>query len=92
MGPCDRAIEAGASYVVSYGTTQNYVATANYFAAAHSGPDGVLTAGVASGVFAEGTPGTFPTASYNSSNYWVDVTFIPVSEPAVLSSATVGLR
>jgi VCBS repeat-containing protein len=85
------AIEAGATYVVSYGTTQNYVATANYFTTAHSGPDGVLTAGVASGVFAEGTPGTFPTASYNSSNYWVDVTFIPVSEPAVLSSATVGL-
>ena len=51
----------------------------------------MLTAGVASGVFADGTPGAFPTASYNASNYWVDVTFIPVSEPAVLSSATVGL-
>ena len=85
------AIEAGATYVVSYGTTQNYVATANYFTTAHSGPDGVLTAGVSGGVFAEGTPGAFPTASFNSSNYWVDVTFIPVSEPAVLSSATVGL-
>ena len=46
---------------------------------------------LASGVFADGTPGVFPTASYNASNYWVDVTFIPVSEPAVLSSATVGL-
>ena len=85
------AIQAGATYVVSYGTTQNYVATANYFTTAHSGPDGVLTAGASAGVFADGTPGTFPTASYNSSNYWVDVTFIPVSEPAVLSSATVGL-
>ena len=39
------AIEAGATYVVSYGTTQNYAATANYFTTAHSGPDGVLTAG-----------------------------------------------
>ena len=76
---------------MSYGTTQNYAVTANYFTTAHSGPDGVLTAGVASGVFADGTPGVFPTASYNASNYWADVTFIPVSEPAVLSSATVGL-
>ena len=69
------AIQAGATYVVSYGTTQNYAYTANYFTTAHSGPDGVLTAGATSGVFADGTPGVFPTATYNSSNYWVDVTF-----------------
>jgi hypothetical protein len=57
------AIDAGATYVVSYGTTQNYAATANYFTTAHSGPDGVLTAGVASGVFAAGTTGVLPTAT-----------------------------
>ena len=84
------AIEAGATYVVSYGTTQNYTTTANYFNTAHSGPDGVLTAGVASGVFAAGTS-IFPTVSHEASNYWTDVTFIPASEPAVLSSATVDL-
>ena len=76
------AIEAGATYVVSYGTTQNYAATANYFNTAHSGPDGVLTAGVASGVFAAGTPGVFPTATYNASNYWADVTFVPATATA----------
>ncbi|HKU93797.1 MAG TPA: VCBS domain-containing protein, partial [Vineibacter sp.] len=76
---------------VSYGTTQNYAATANYFNTAHSGPDGMLTAGVASGVFAAGTPGTFPTVSHDATNYWADVTFVRGSEPAVLSSATVGL-
>jgi hypothetical protein len=81
------AIQAGATYVVSYGTTQNYNATANYFTTAHSGPDGVLTAGVSSGVFAHGTPGVFPTASYNASNYWVDVTFIPNSAPVITSGA-----
>ena len=75
------AIQAGATYVVSYGTTQNYAATANYFTTAHSGPDGVLTAGVASGVFADGTPGVFPTASYNASNYWADVTFVDAVAP-----------
>ena len=85
------AIQAGATYVVSYGTTQNYVATANYFNTAHSGPDGVLTAGVASGVFADGTPGGFPTATYNASNYWADVTFVPTivanSAPVITSAA-----
>ena len=81
------AIEAGATYVVSYGTTQNYAVTANYFTTAHSGPDGVLTAGVSSGVFADGTPGVFPTVSYNASNYWADVTFIPNSAPIITSGA-----
>ena len=85
------AIEAGATYVVSYGTTQNYAATANYFNTAHSGPDGVLTAGAASGVFAAGTPGAFPTATYNATNYWADVTFVPTvvanSAPVITSGA-----
>ena len=84
------AIQAGATYVVSYGTTQNYAFTANYFTTAHTGPDGVLTAGADSGVFADGTPGAFPTASYNASNYWADVTFVPTinSAPAFTSPAT----
>ncbi|WP_147154271.1 N,N-dimethylformamidase beta subunit family domain-containing protein, partial [Reyranella soli] len=86
------AIQAGSTYVVSYGTTQNYAATSNYFTAAHSGPDGVLTAGVSAGVFADGTPGVFPNASYNNSNYWVDVTFVPASAnnsaPVITSGTT----
>ena len=77
------AIQAGATYVVSYGTTQNYAVTPNYFTTAHAGPDGVLTAGVASGVFADGTPGVFPTASYNASNYWADVTFVAPARPTI---------
>ena len=81
------AIQAGATYVVSYGTTQNYVTTANYFTTAHSGPDGVLTAGVVQRRLRRGTPAIFPTASYNSSNYWVDVTFIPNSAPVITSGA-----
>ncbi len=81
------AIQAGATYIVSYGTTQNYVVTSNYFTTAHSGPDGVLTAGVSSGVFANGAPGAFPTASYNASNYWADVTFVPNSAPIITSGA-----
>ncbi len=86
------SIQAGATYVVSYGTTQNYAVTANYFTTAHAGPDGVLTAGTASGVFAEGTPGVFPTSTFNASNYWADVTFVPTSTanehaPVITSAA-----
>ena len=84
-------VQAGATYIVSYGTTQNYAYTSNYFNSPHTGPDGFLTAGVASGVFADGTPGAFPTASWNASNYWADVTFVPGivqnSAPAFTSTA-----
>ncbi len=83
------AIEAGATYVVSYGTTQNYAITGNYFSTAHTGPDGALTAG--SGVFAPDTTGAFPTMSFNASNYWVDVNFVPDNannKPAFTSPGT----
>jgi Ca2+-binding RTX toxin-like protein len=84
-------------YVVSYGTTQNYAFTAEYFASGHTGPDGVLSApssplGLANGngVFANGAPGSFPTQSFNASNYWVDVLFeaeLPNADPDITSPA-----
>ncbi|MBX4968598.1 DUF4082 domain-containing protein [Rhizobium binae] len=65
-------ILAGTTYVASYHTTGSYVATADYFATAHS--NGSLTALAGSnGVFADGSG--FPTSSYQSSNYWVDVVY-----------------
>ncbi|RUM22864.1 DUF4082 domain-containing protein [Rhizobium phaseoli] len=65
-------ILAGTTYVASYHTTGSYVATANYFTTAHS--NGSLTALAGSnGVFADGSG--FPTSSYQSSNYWVDVVY-----------------
>jgi len=72
-------LTAGASYVVSYHTNGNYSADGNYFTAAlTSGP---LTAPASSasggnGVYAYGGSSAFPTNSYNSSNYWVDVVFM----------------
>ncbi|MDB5314180.1 MAG: Cadherin, partial [Rhodospirillales bacterium] len=89
-------LTANATYVVSYsfvsdngvGATESYAATGNYFAAARPGPDGVLigpasgTSG-GNGVFADGAPSTFPTASFNATNYWTDVLFTPGSTPPV---------
>ena len=87
-------IEAGATYLASYGTEQNYVASAGFFEAAWEGPDGLLRApasGVVSGngVLASGGTGLFPTQTYNASNYWVDVTF-ESSSPADAAPAFVG--
>ncbi|OWV89904.1 Mo-co oxidoreductase dimerization domain protein [Rhizobium sp. R635] len=67
-------ITAGATYVASYHTTGSYVATAGYFNTAHT--NGSLTAlAGANGVYAVGSGSTFPTQSYQSTNYWVDVVF-----------------
>ncbi|MGO8124048.1 DUF4082 domain-containing protein [Rhizobium ruizarguesonis] len=66
-------IAAGTTYVASYSTTGSYVATANYFTTAHT--NGALTALAGSnGVYAVGGS-AFPTSSYQSSNYWVDVVY-----------------
>lgn len=67
-------ITAGATYIASYHTTGSYVATAGYFNTAHT--NGSLTAlAGANGVFAMGSGSTFPTQSYQSTNYWVDVVY-----------------
>lgn len=71
-------ITAGTTYVASYHTTGSYVSTANYFSTAHT--NGALTALSSSasggnGVFSYGANTTFPSSSYQASNYWVDVVF-----------------
>jgi hypothetical protein len=65
----------GTTYVASYHTSSGfYSGDGGYFAGAvTSGP---LTAPNGSnGVYAYGSASTFPSGSYNSTNYWVDVVF-----------------
>jgi len=74
------AIEADTTYVVSYSTSSNYSATGNYFSAETTnghlrGLSSVLSGG--NGVYAYGSSGLFPTDTYNSTNYYVDVAFRP---------------
>ncbi len=71
-------ISAGVTYVASYHSNGFYAATPNYFTTDHS--NGVLTAPSSStsggnGVYAYGTGTLFPSASYSSANYWVDVIY-----------------
>jgi hypothetical protein len=77
------AILANATYVASYHTNVGfYSVNTNYFTAAHTSTSGLLTALASSsssggnGVYAYGSASSFPSNSYQASNYWVDVVFV----------------
>lgn len=73
------ALTVGTLYIASYGTLDNYVASADYFITGHDGPGGILTSpssASSNGVYGNGI-GTFPTNSFNSMNYWVEPRFLP---------------
>jgi hypothetical protein len=85
------AIQANTTYVASYyAPTGHYAYTSAYFASAgaDNAPLHALSnaAGNGDGVFAAGGPGTFPTSSYNATNYWVDVVFSNTLMPVVVST------
>ena len=72
------AITAGTTYVVSYHTTVGqYSANGNYFgSAADNAPlHGVANGVSPNGVYVYSSSTTFPSSSYNATNYWVDVVF-----------------
>ncbi|RFB81096.1 DUF4082 domain-containing protein [Methylovirgula sp. 4M-Z18] len=68
------AITAGTTYVAAYRTSGNYSDSPNYFTSALT--NGELTATASTnGVYAYGSGANFPSNSYKSTNYWVDVVF-----------------
>lgn len=74
-------ITAGTVYVVSYHTNVgNYAFTSNYFPVGYD--NSPLHAPANAGVFVTGGTG-FPTQSYQSANYWVDVVFSTTAQPPV---------
>ena len=87
------AITANTVYVASYHAGNgHYSADINYFATAgvDSPPLHALANGVSggNGVYAYGSTSTFPTQTWNTTNYWVDVVF-SATPPAALTSITV---
>ncbi|EIG57075.1 DUF4082 domain-containing protein [Bradyrhizobium sp. WSM1253] len=73
-------IAAGTTYIASYHTAGNYSADPNFFA--NSFTNGPLTAPASAssggnGVYAYGTGSLFPTNTFNSNSYAVDVLFRP---------------
>lgn len=77
------AISANTVYVASYfNPTGDFPVTRSYFATTgvnnpplSASMDG--GAGASNGIYAYGSTSQFPTSSYQSSNYWVDVVFSP---------------
>jgi hypothetical protein len=71
-------VTAGTTYVASYHTSGDYSVDPNYFATSHtSGPLTALSSSSSggNGVYAYGSSSLFPTSSYNSASYGVDVLF-----------------
>ena len=73
-------VTAGTTYVASYsherGSLRDHPERPG--SAVTNGP---LTALANGGVYAYGSPATFPTSTYNGSNYWVDVVYQPNAGP-----------
>jgi hypothetical protein len=69
-------ITAGTTYVASYHTTTgHYAVNRNYFGSQFT--SGALRVPANGGVYAYGANSTFPSQTYQRSNYWVDVLFVP---------------
>jgi len=85
------AITANTLYVASYhANTGHYSADVNYFATGVDNPPlHALANGVSggNGVYAYGATSNFPTLTWNSANYWVDVVFSATPPPTLLSIA-----
>ncbi|MEU7740414.1 DUF4082 domain-containing protein, partial [Nonomuraea sp. NPDC049158] len=73
------AVTANTTYVVSYHTTSGrYSLTRPYFTSQYvNSPLTALADGAegGNGVYAYGAGSTFPTSTYQATNYWVDVVF-----------------
>ncbi len=71
-------IQANTEYVVSYHTNDNYFSTEYFFQEDYADPFGMLSApGAGNGVYGYGNATVFPTQTWHSENYWVDVSFEP---------------
>ncbi len=88
------AVTAGTTYVASYHTTTgHYAATGQGFASAFDNaplhaPGNAAAGG--NGVFAYGAS-SFPNQTYNSTNYWVDVTFTTSGSAPTAPGAPTGV-
>ena len=75
------AITANTTYIVSYyAPAGHYSGDNSFFASAGvSNPPLQALASTTSvdGVYSYGSASLFPTSTYNSTNYWVDVVFTP---------------
>ena len=72
------SVTAGTTYVASYFAPQGHYAgtSGGLSAGVKNGPvEALAGSSTANGVYSYGASSTFPTSTYNSANYWVDVMY-----------------
>jgi hypothetical protein len=85
------SIEANTTYVAGYyAPNGHYSANGPTFASAVDNPPlhALANSSSPNGVYAYGAAPSFPTNTYQSSNYWVDVLFNPAPPPAAPGQVT----
>ncbi|OYD99133.1 Ig domain-containing protein group 1 domain-containing protein [Nostoc sp. 'Peltigera membranacea cyanobiont' 213] len=75
-------IQANTTYVVSVNVNAYYVSTSGQLASSIVNGDLSSVADGNNGVF-NGTPDAFPVYSFNNSNYFRDINFVPVALPTI---------
>jgi hypothetical protein len=70
-------IAANTTYVISYLAPNGYYADDTNYPWSSLSATPLHVSGSAPGVFAYGSASTFPSATWNGSNYWVDLLFAP---------------
>jgi hypothetical protein len=87
------SVTSGTTYVAGY------LAPKGHYSATTGGLTSSVTSGPltavgnkvsADGVYHYGTTNTFPTSTYEATNYWVDVTFVPAGGTTTTGTTTTG--
>jgi hypothetical protein len=73
-------VTAGTTYVASYHTNGDYSASQNYFTGGLTN-DELSAPAAGNGLYSYGSSAVFPTSTYKSTNYWVDVVFDGSNRP-----------
>ena len=84
-------VTAGTTYVAGYlAPNGHYSSTPNQFATAFSNPplSAIANSASSNGVFAYTATSTFPTSSFNATNYWVDVIYAGPTAPGQVTGVT----
>jgi hypothetical protein len=87
------AVAANTTYVASYfAPNGHYAANSGYFSSTFDNLP-LHASRAANGVYSYGSSSSFPTASFNASNYWVDIIYMPAASmpgapPSLVASST----
>lgn len=88
--PAPVSIQANTPYVISYLAPRGSYANDQYFGWSRVQSNPLHVAGSSPGVYAYGGTPRFPNETWRSSNYWVDLVFVPAGAPPAQSTYTIS--